>query len=144
VNNNLKIALGLGLGYAGYKLYKLYKLGEEIQFTPVGFEYVDSTIKIKMRLDNPIDTTLKMRGVDGTIALENGTLLGVFSSDPFLINEGVSYFTLNISVNTLNLSLQVVQMLVSFNTPKLILTMYKRIPFVSIKEVMVIEPAKFK
>lgn len=144
VNNNLKIAIGVGLGFAGYKLYKLYQLGESITYTPVGYDYSDGTIKIKMQLDNPVNTTLKMRGIDGKIALEDGTVLSTYSSDPFLIAEGTSYFVIDFKINALKVGIEILRILVSFNTPKLVMTLRKKIPLITISETFVIEPAKLR
>jgi hypothetical protein len=144
VNKNLKIGLALGVGFAAYKLYNLYQLGEKIQYTPVDFNYSNSKIYLKMRLDNPVNATLKMRGVDGTIALEDGTPISTFTSEPFVINSGISYFTLVFDINAVKAGAEILKMLVSFNTPKMVVTMRKKIPFITLTETFVIDPAKLK
>jgi hypothetical protein len=144
VNKNLKIALALGTGFAAYKLYNLYQLGEKIEYTPVDFNYTNSKIYLKMRLDNPVNATLKMRGVDGSIALEDGRVLSTFTSEPFLINEGVSYFTLIFDIDAVKAGAEILKLLISFNTPKLVVTMKKKIPFITLTETFVIDPAKLK
>jgi hypothetical protein len=144
VNKNLKIGLLLGAGFAAYKLYNIYQLGEKIEYTPVDFNYSNSKIYLKMRLDNPVNATLKMRGVDGTIALEDGRILSSFTSEPFIINQGVSYFTLIFDIDPIKAGVEILKMLISFNTPKMIVTMKKKIPFITITETFVIDPAKLK
>ena len=141
MNTNLKIAIGLGLAYGGYKLYQLYQLGEKIQYTPVGFNYVNGNIEVKMRLDNPINTSLKMRGIDGKIYTGN-TILGTFSSAPFVINEGVSYFTLVFKVDAINSATQLLQSLIFKTIPTITMEIVKKIPFVSMKETFDLNPAK--
>lgn len=144
MNKNLKIGLLLGAGFAAYKLYNIYQLGEKIEYTPVDFNYSNSKIYLKMRLDNPVNATLKMRGVDGTIALEDGRILSSFTSEPFIINQGVSYFTLIFDIDPIKAGVEILKMLISFNTPKMIVTMKKKIPFITITETFVIDPAKLK
>ena len=141
MNNNIKIAIGLGLAYGGYKLYKLYQLGEEITYTPVAFNYTMGNIEVKMRLDNPINTSLKMRGVDGKLYTGN-TILGTFSSAPFEISEGVSYFTLVFKVDAINTSAQLLQALIFKTIPVITMDIIKKIPFISIKETFDLNPAK--
>ena len=144
MNKNLKIGLALGAGFAAYKLYNLYQLGEKIEYTPVDFNYTNSKIYLKMRLDNPVNATLKMRGVDGSIALEDGRVLSTFTSEPFLINEGVSYFTLVFDIDAVKAGAEILKLLISFNTPKMVVTMRKKIPFITLSETFVIDPAKLK
>jgi hypothetical protein len=141
VNTNIKIAIGLGLAYGGYKLYQLYKLGEEIRYTPVGFNYVNGNIEVKMRLDNPIATSLKMRGVDGKL-YTGSTILGTFSSAPFEIKEGVSYFTLVFKVDAINTSAQLITALIFKTIPTITMEIIKKIPYISIKETFDLNPAK--
>lgn len=97
-----------------------------------------------MRLDNPVNATLKMRGVDGSISLEDGRILSTFTSEPFIINAGVSYFTLVFDIDPVKAGVEILKMLISFNTPKMIVTMKKKIPFITITETFVIDPAKLK
>ena len=144
MNKNLKIGLALGAGFAAYKLYNLYQLGEKIEYTPVDFNYTNSKIYLKMRLDNPVNATLKMRGVDGSIALEDGRVLSTFTSEPFIINEGVSYFTLVFDIDAVKAGAEILKLLISFNTPKMVVTMRKKIPFITLSETFVIDPAKLK
>jgi len=141
VNTNLKIAIGLGVAYGGYKLYQLYQLGEKIQYTPVGFNYVNGNIEVKMRLDNPINTSLKMRGVDGKLYTGN-TILGTFTSAPFVIEEGISYFTLVFKVNTIQASAQLITALIFKTIPTITMDIVKKIPFISMKETFDLNPAK--
>jgi len=141
VNTNIKIAIGLGLAYGGYKLYKIYQLGEQITYTPVGFNYSKGNIEVKMRLDNPINTSLKMRGVDGKLYTGN-TILGTFSSKPFEISEGVSYFTLVFKVDAINSATQLLQSLIFKTIPTITMDIVKKIPFISVKETFDLNPAK--
>lgn len=141
MNTNIKIAIGLGLAYGGYKLYQLYQLGEQITYTPVGFNYSKGNIEVKMRLDNPINTSLKMRGVDGKL-YTGSTILGTFSSAPFEISEGVSYFTLVFKVDAINTSAQLLTALIFKTIPVITMDIIKKIPFISIKETFDLNPAK--
>jgi hypothetical protein len=141
VNTNIKIAIGLGLAYGGYKLYQLYQLGEQITYTPVAFNYTMGNIEVKMRLDNPINTSLKMRGVDGKL-YTGSTILGTFSSKPFEISEGVSYFTLVFKVDAINTSAQLLTALIFKTIPVITMDIIKKIPFISIKETFDLNPAK--
>ena len=141
MNTNIKIAIGLGLAYGGYKLYQLYQLGEQITYTPVGFNYTNGNIEVKMRLDNPINTSLKMRGVDGKL-YTGDKILGTFTSAPFIISEGVSYFTLVFKVNLLETSAQLLQALIFKTIPTITMDLVKKIPFISIKETFDLNPAK--
>ncbi len=141
MNRNLKIALAFGAGYGAYKLYQLYQLGEKIEYTPVGFDYKDGAIHVKMQLNNPVATTLKMRGVDGRI-YTGSTTLGTFTSEPFLIKEGISYFTLVFKVNAIALSSQLITALIFKTIPTITMDLVKKIPFFSLKETFDLNPAK--
>ncbi len=141
MNTYLKIAIGGALGYAGYKIYKLYQLSEQISYTPVGFNYVGGNIEVKMRLDNPVSQSLKMRGIDGKI-YTGETILGTFTSDPFEIKEGISYFTLKFKVNVLNLSTNLIQSLIFKTVPVITMDLIKKTPFARMKETFDLNPAK--
>jgi len=141
VNKYYKIGLGLAIGYGGYKLYQLYQLGEKITYTPVGFNYSNGVIQIKMKLDNPIATTLKMRSVDGKLYTGN-TILGTFASGPFEIKEGISYFTLDFKIDALNSATQLLTSLIFKTIPTLTMQVVKKIPLISIKETFEINPSK--
>lgn len=141
MNTTIKITLGAAGAYAVYKLYQLYQLGEQIQYTPVGFNYSNGNIEVKMRLDNPVATSLKMRGVDGKIYTGN-TILGTFTSAPFIIKEGVSYFTLVFKVDAINSSAQLLQALIFKTIPTITMDIVKKIPFISMKETFDLNPAK--
>lgn len=133
--------MGIGVGYGAYKLYQLYQLGEKIEYTPVGFQYKDGKIYVKMQLNNPVATTLKMRGVDGRI-YTGSTVLGTFTSEPFLIKEGISYFTLVFKVDALSLSSQLITALIFKTIPVVTMDIVKKIPFLSLKETFELNPAK--
>ena len=141
MNTQIKIAIGLVAGYAGYKLYQLYQLGEKITYTPVGFNYSNGVIQVKMQLDNPVQTTLKMRGVDGKLYTGN-TILGTFTSAPFEIKEGISYFTLDFKIDALNSATQLLQSLIFKTIPTITMDIVKKIPYISIKETFDLNPAK--
>lgn len=143
MNTKIKIALGLAVGYAGYKLYQLYQLGEQITYTPVGFNYSNGVIQVKMELNNPVATTLKMRGVDGKLYTGN-TILGTFTSEPFEIQEGISYFTLNFKIDALNSASQLLQSLIFKTIPTITMDIVKKIPLISLKETFDLNPAKLK
>jgi hypothetical protein len=143
VNNIIKITLGAAGGYAIYKLYQLYQLGEKITYTPVGFNYSNGVIQVKMELNNPVATTLKMRGVDGRLYTGN-TILGTFTSAPFEIKEGISYFTLNFKINALNSASQLLQSLIFKTIPTITMDIVKKIPFISLKETFDLNPAQLK
>jgi hypothetical protein len=141
VNNYIKIAIGGALGYGAYKLYKIYQLSEQITYTPVGFNYVGGNIEIKMRLDNPVNQSLKMRGIDGRIYTSD-TVLGTFTSEPFEIKEGISYFTLKFKVDFLRLSAQLLQALTFKTIPTITMDIIKKTPFMSTKETIELNPQK--
>lgn len=141
MNKNIKIGIGLAVAYGGYKLYQLYQLGEKITYTPVGFNYVNGNIEVKMRLDNPVATSLKMRGIDGKLYTGN-TILGTFTSDPFIIEEGISYFTLKFKINALETSAQLITALIFKTIPTITMDLVKKIPFISLKETFDLNPAK--
>jgi len=141
VNNYIKIGIASALGYGAYKLYKIYQLSENITYTPVGFKYNAGTIEVKMRLDNPINQSLKMRGIDGKIYTSRG-VIGTFNSGPFEINEGISYFTLAFKTNVVSLSTELITALIFKTLPEMTMDLIKKTPFLSTKETIVLNPQK--
>jgi hypothetical protein len=82
-----------------------------------------------------------MRGVDGKL-YTGSTILGTFSSGPFIIQEGISYFTLVFKVNAIQSSAQLLTALIFKTIPVITMDIVKKIPFVSIKETFDLNPAK--
>lgn len=141
MNNYIKIGIAGALGYGAYKLYKIYRLSEEITYTPVGFKYNAGTIEVKMRLDNPVSQSLKMRGIDGKLYTANN-VIGTFTSGPFQITEGVSYFTLAFKTNVISLSAELITALIFKTIPTMTMDIVKKTPFISTKETIVLNPQK--
>lgn len=142
---NILIYTGLaGLGYIGYRLYKLYQLSQYITYTPVGFDYKNGAIVVKMKIENPINTTLSMRGLVGKIQTKAGNIIATYKAPAFKINEGVSYFELNFKVNLLNAGTELITALINKTTPPLDMTLVKQLPFgMSQTDVITIEPKTF-
>ena len=135
MNNGLKIGLALIGGYGIYKAYQLYKLSNEITYEPVGFDYANGAIQVKMKLNNPADISLNMRGIDGKIfAKDTNETIGTFKSGPFTINKGVSFFTLSFKVDALSAGSQLITFLINKNIPTLTMTLTKRLQFGSTSE----------
>lgn len=138
------IGSGLVLGFVGYKLYKLYQLSQYITYTPVGLDYSNGEILVKMKLDNPINTSLKMRGIIGKIQTKAGNIIATYKSGAFTINEGVSYFTLRFKVNLLNAGTELITSLINKTSPALDMVITKQLPFgMSQTDVITIEPKSF-
>ena len=136
MNNGLKIGIAVVAGYGIYKVYQLYKLSTDITYEPVGFEYVNGTINVKMKLTNPADISLNMRGIDGKIyAKDSNTIIGTFVSGPFVINKGVSFFTLSFKVNVLNAGTQLITYLINKDVPTLTMKLTKKLQFMSTSEI---------
>jgi hypothetical protein len=141
VNNYIKIGIAGALGYGAYKLYKLYRLSEEITYTPVGFKYNAGTVEVKMKLDNPIEQSLQMRGIDGKLYTANN-IIGTFSSGPFEIKEGTSFFTLAFKANVVNLSAELITALIFKTIPTMTMDLVKKTSFANMKETFVLNPQK--
>jgi len=132
MNNALKIGLAVAGGYGIYKGYQLYKLSNEIKYTPVGFNYSRGVIQVKMKLDNPADITLKMKGIDGTIFIKDpSNIIAMFTSDAFTIQRGTSFFTLNFKLDVANAGMQLVNLLISKNIPNIKMTLTKKLQFMT-------------
>lgn len=142
---NILIYTGLaGLGYIGYRLYKLYQLSTYITYTPVGFDYKNGAIVVKMKIYNPINTTLNMRGILGKIQTKAGDIIATYKAPAFKINEGVSYFDLSFKVNILNAGTEFITALVNKTSPALDMVLTKQLPFgMSQTDVITIESKKF-
>lgn len=135
MNNGLKIGLAVLGGYGIYKVYQLYKLSTDITYEPVGFDYANGAIQVKMKLINPADISLKMKGIEGKIFLKDSNdVIGTFSSGPFTINKGVSFFTLSFKVNALTAGSQFISYLINKNVPTLTMTLVKKLQFGSTSE----------
>ena len=141
MNNYIKIGIAGAIGYGAYKLYKIYQLSENITYTPVGFKYNAGTIEVKMRLNNPINQSLKMRGIDGKLYTAK-SVIGTFRSGPFEINEGTSYFTLSFKANVLSLGTELITALIFKTIPTISMDLIKKTQFMSTKETIELNPQK--
>jgi hypothetical protein len=142
-----KVLIGLGLigGFLGYKLYKLYQLSQYITYTPVDFGYSNGQIQVKMKIDNPINTTLNMRGIIGKIQTKDGNIIATYKAPAFVISEGISYFTLNFKVNLFNAGTELVSALINKTFPSLDMVLTKQLPFgLTQTDVITIESKSFK
>ena len=138
------IGSGLVLGFVGYRLYKLYQLSQYITYTPVGLDYKNGNIVVKMKLDNPVDITLPMRGVLGKIQTKSGNIIATYKAPAFTINKGVSYFNLNFKVNVLNAGTELITALINKTFPALDMVLTKQLPFgLNQTEVITIESKSF-
>lgn len=135
MNNALKIGLAVIGGYGIYKGYQLYKLSKEITYEPIGFDYANGAIQVKMKINNPADISLNMKGIDGKIfTKDTNSVIGTFKSGPFTINKGVSFFTLAFKVDAVGAGSQLISYLISKNVPTLTMTLVKKLPFASTSE----------
>ena len=88
MDKRLKNILTWGGAFVAYRLYKLYELGENVIYKPVGIKFIrggsinDFVVRIKMELLNPTNTSVKMRGIDGRLIVNN-QVIGSFASIPF-------------------------------------------------------------
>jgi hypothetical protein len=138
------IGSSIVLGLVGYKLYKLYQLSNYITYTPVAIDYKNGFIVVRMKIDNPIDTTLAMRGVVGKIQTKAGNIIATYKAPPFKINKGVSYFTLNFKVNVLGAGTELITALINKTSPALDMVLTKQLPFgLNQTDVITIESKSF-
>lgn len=134
-----KTYLTIGGIFLGYRLYKLYQLGEQVTYTPVGVSFVrgstliDSAIRVKFKLDNPTNASVKMKGVDGTISA-GSNVVGTFASKPFSINAGENYFDMDFKVLPNSAGLIFAESLASKKAPVFKVTLNKRLNFITTTE----------
>ena len=134
-----KVYLAIGGVYLGYRLYKLYQLGEKVEYTPIGVSFVrgstlfDSVIRVKMKLTNPTSSSVKMRGVDGTISV-GSDVVGSFASKPFTINQGENYFDLDFKVLPNSAGKIFAEALIAKKAPVFKVTLNKRTSFITTTE----------
>ena len=142
---NLKTILAWGGAFVAYRLYKLYELGENIIYKPVGVSFTrgksinDFVVRVKMELLNPTKTTLPMRGIDGKLKIKD-QVVGTFTSAPFTIAAGISYFYLDFKIVPDTTGVQIITALLKKQVPVFIVDMNKRLPYFSITEVFAINP----
>jgi hypothetical protein len=142
---NLKTILAWGGAFVAYRLYKLYELGENIIYKPVGVSFTrgksinDFVVRVKMELLNPTKTTLPMRGIDGKLKIKD-QVVGTFTSAPFTIAAGISYFYLDFKVLPDTTGVQLITAILKKQVPVFIVDMNKRLPYFSINEVFAINP----
>lgn len=142
---NLKSILAWGGAFVAYRLYKLYELGENIIYKPVGVSFTrgksinDFVVRVKMELLNPTKTTLPMRGIDGKLKIKD-QVVGTFTSAPFTIAAGISYFYLDFKIVPDTTGVQIITALLKKQVPVFVVEMNKRLPYFSITEVFAINP----
>lgn len=145
MDKRLKSILQLGGAFVAYRMYKLYELGENVIYKPVGIKFIrggsinDFIVRIKMELLNPTNTSVKMRGVDGRLIVNN-QVIGSFASIPFTIKGGISYFDLDFKIDAQNVGINLIQALLKKTLPVFIVDMNKRLLFFSINEKFAINP----
>ncbi len=146
MKTSTKVLIGLGFvgGFVGYKLFKLYQLSQYITYTPVGLDYKNGNIVVKMKLENPVNTTLNMRGIIGKIQTKGGNIIATYKTPAFTIKEGVSYFDLNFKVNVLNAGTELITALINKTSPALDMVLTKQLPFgMTQTDVITIEAKSF-
>lgn len=89
-----------------YQFYKLYEFGTSIIFKPTKYELKQIgtnsiVVSVTFQITNPQNRSLKVRGVDGLLSHEGNTL-AVFNSGAFTIERGVSFFKMDLNINTAN------------------------------------------
>jgi hypothetical protein len=92
-----------------------------------------------MELLNPTNTSVKMRGIDGRLIVNN-QVIGSFASIPFTIKGGISYFDLDFKIDSQNAGITLIQALLKKTLPVFIVDMNKRLLFFSINEKFAINP----
>lgn len=145
MDKGLKNVLLIGGAYLGIRLYKLYQLGESVIYKPVGVEFVrgaslnDFVVRVKMELLNPTNTILPMKGVDGTIAVDNN-VIGSFASAPFIIQAGINHFFLDFKVDPKTTGATLVRMIAQNKKPIFIVSLTKKLSLFSMTEKFAINP----
>jgi hypothetical protein len=145
MDKGLKNILTISGAYLAIRLYKLYQLGESVIYKPVGVEFVrgatlnDFVVRVKMELLNPTNTILPMKGIDGSIAVEN-SVIGSFSSAPFTIKAGINYFFLDFKVDPKTTGATLVRMIAQNKKPVFDITLNKKLYLFSMTEKFTINP----
>ncbi len=128
MNAGLKIGIVAGLGFVTYKLYKLWQMSNLIKYTPVDYKYEGGFINVKMRLDNPTNTTLSMRGLKGYIQTADGNIIATYGSGPFEINAGQSFFNIAFKIDNVNAIMEALNSLLVKGTPDFSIVLTKMLP----------------
>jgi len=128
MNAGVKIALAAAASFGLYKLYQLYRMSELIKYTPVDFKYSDGAINVKMRLDNPTNTRLSMKGLKGYIQTADGNIIATYGSGPFEINSGQSFFTIAFKISNVNAIMETLNTLLVKGTPDFKVVLTKMLP----------------
>lgn len=80
-----------------------------------------------------------MRGIDGKLKIKD-QVVGTFTSAPFTIAAGISYFYLDFKIVPDTTGVQIITALLKKQVPVFIVDMNKRLPYFSITEVFAINP----
>lgn len=101
----LTLAILGGVGFVGYRLFKINELANMISYKPSGIPKLirkgsGFVLVQPMTIDNPTNTTLKMKSVDGVLR-QGAKVLGTFSSGPFVIKTGRTSFNLEFTLDGL-------------------------------------------
>lgn len=98
-------------------------------------------VRVKMKLTNPTGTSLEMKGVDGTLSVNN-TVISSFTSPAFTINNGDNFFTIDFKLEPSNVSEIIVNQLASNSKPLLIVTLRKHLSWLTTTERFALNPNK--
>lgn len=150
MDNKTKSVVKNGLLWLGaftlYRLYRLYEVGQSISYKPVGVSFVrngtlnDFVVRVKIELMNPQNTVVKTNGIEGKLLIK-GQPIGYFSSQPFDINAGITYFDLDFRVDAKNIGVQLIQAISKKQVPELFVEMKVKLPFFSTIETFSVNPA---
>ena len=135
---NWKKVIPLAGAFVAYRLYKLYELGESVQWSIAGVDFVRPVyvqdrlnqfiIRIKFRINNPTNTSLQMRMVTGDMEYAN-VKVGTFKMGAFKLVGGEQFVDGDFIINNKAVVASLVDAIASKRYPVIKVTIKKYLPF---------------
>jgi hypothetical protein len=132
--------------FTAYRLYKLYEVSESVIYKPVGVTFKrgatinDFIVRVKVEIMNPQKTVVYLRGIDGRLMLKDNQTIGYFTTGKATITPGISYISMDFSVDAKNIGAPLIQAIIKKQVPVLYVEMNTRLPFFTTTEVFAVNP----
>lgn len=152
MNWSWKKVVPLAGAFVAYRLWKLYELGNAVQWSVAKVDFVRPVyvtdalnqfiIRVKFKINNPTNTSVKMRMITGEMQYAN-VKIGTFKMDAFELKGGEQFVDGDFIVQNKAVIASLVDAIAARKYPVINVTIKKYLPFFSTTEVFDINVKDF-